>query len=131
MTLTSLVTGGAGFIGSHVVSHLLEAGHIVIIIDDLSGGVKENVNSKAKLYIGSITDATLVNQIFIDHKITYVYHLAAYAAEGLSHFIRRFNYENNLIGSINLINAAVNHDVKCFVFTSSIAVYGNNQLPMI
>ena len=54
----------------------------------------------------------------------YVYHLAAYAAEGLSHFIRRFNYTNNVIGSVNLINAAVNHDVKCFVFTSSIAVYG-------
>jgi UDP-glucose 4-epimerase len=60
----------------------------------------------------------------------YVYHLAAYAAEGLSHFIRRFNYTNNLIGSANLINEAVKHQVKCFVFTSSIAVYGANQLPM-
>lgn len=131
MANTSLVTGGAGFIGTHVVLHLIKAGHSVIILDDLSGGVKENVNPKAKLYIGSITDSTLVNQIFIDHQITYVYHLAAYAAEGLSHFIRRFNYENNLIGSINLINTAVNHAVKCFVFTSSIAVYGTNQLPMI
>jgi UDP-glucose 4-epimerase len=60
----------------------------------------------------------------------YVYHLAAYAAEGLSHFIRRYNYGTNLIGSINLINLSVLHDVKCFVFTSSIAVYGANQLPM-
>jgi len=60
-----------------------------------------------------------------------VFHLAAYAAEGLSHFIRKFNYRNNLLGSINLINAAINHGcVKCFVFTSSIAVYGKNQLPM-
>jgi UDP-glucose 4-epimerase len=59
-----------------------------------------------------------------------VYHLAAYAAEGLSHFIRRFNYENNLIGSINLINASVRHEVKCFVFTSSIAVYGALEPPM-
>ncbi|MCD6288740.1 MAG: NAD-dependent epimerase/dehydratase family protein, partial [Candidatus Hydrogenedentes bacterium] len=59
-----------------------------------------------------------------------VFHLAAYAAEGLSHFIKRFNYSNNLIGSVNLINASVNHDVKCFVFTSSIAVYGEAQLPM-
>jgi UDP-glucose 4-epimerase len=60
----------------------------------------------------------------------YVYHLAAYAAEGLSHFIRRYNYETNLVASINLINQAVKHDTKCFVFTSSIAVYGRNQLPM-
>jgi len=59
-----------------------------------------------------------------------VYHLAAYAAEGLSHFIRRFNYENNLIGSVNLINESVRHGVRCFVFTSSIAVYGTSQLPM-
>jgi UDP-glucose 4-epimerase len=57
--------------------------------------------------------------------------LAAYAAEGLSHFIKRFNYNNNLIGSVNLINAAVNTGVKCFVFTSSIAVYGSSpELPM-
>ena len=59
-----------------------------------------------------------------------MYHLAAYAAEGLSHFIRKFNYENNLVGSINLINESVKHKVKCFVFTSSIAVYGKGQLPM-
>jgi UDP-glucose 4-epimerase len=59
-----------------------------------------------------------------------VYHLAAYAAEGLSHFIKRFNYNNNVIGTVNLINAAVNHNAKCFVFTSSIAVYGAGQTPM-
>ena len=69
--------------------------------------------------------------LFEEHQFEYVFHLAAYAAEGLSHFIRRFNYQNNLIGSINLINASVNAGtVKCFVFTSSIAVYGANQLPM-
>jgi len=59
-----------------------------------------------------------------------VYHLAAYAAEGLSHLIKRFNYNNNLLGSVNLINASVNQNVKCFVFTSSIAVYGAGQAPM-
>lgn len=64
-------------------------------------------------------------------RFDYVYHLAAYAAEGLSHFIKRFNYNNNLIGSINLINASINTGVKCFVFTSSIAVYGTSpELPM-
>jgi UDP-glucose 4-epimerase len=60
-----------------------------------------------------------------------VYHLAAYAAGGLSHFIKSFNYRNNVVGSVNLINAAVNHDVDCFVFTSSIAVYGAGQVPMV
>ncbi|MGH6875768.1 MAG: NAD-dependent epimerase/dehydratase family protein, partial [Rhizomicrobium sp.] len=64
------------------------------------------------------------------YSFDYVYHLAAYAAEGLSHFIKRFNYNNNLIGSVNLINASVRHDVECFVFTSSIAVYGAGQTPM-
>jgi UDP-glucose 4-epimerase len=72
----------------------------------------------------------LVDKLFATHSFDYVYHLAAYAAEGLSHFIKGFNYQNNLIGSVNLINAAVNHGVKCFVFTSSIAVYGALQTPM-
>ena len=126
----ALVTGGAGFIGSHVASELIEMGLTVIVLDDLSGGFAENVPEQAIFLEGSINDANLVKQIFEDNKIDYVYHLAAYAAEGLSHFIRRFNYENNLIGSINLINQSVNNDVKCFVFTSSIAVYGANQLPM-
>ncbi len=128
--LTSLVTGGAGFIGSHVVDELLKMGHQVIVLDDFSGGSKSNVHPDAQFVLGSITDETLVYELFEAHQFDYVYHLAAYAAEGLSHFIRRFNYENNLLGSINLINASVNHKVKCFVFTSSIAVYGDAQPPM-
>ena len=128
--MISLVTGGAGFIGSHVVDELIELGHEVVVLDDLSGGFKDNVNEKAVFVEGSINDVKLINELFEKHKFDYVYHLAAYAAEGLSHFIKKFNYENNLIGSINLINASVNHNVKCFVFTSSIAVYGTNQLPM-
>ena len=131
MKITSLITGGAGFIGSHIVNYLLDNNHEVIVLDDLSGGFKENVNPKARLYIGSITDVELINKLFAKYKFDYVYHLAAYAAEGLSHFIRNFNYQNNLIGSINLINASVNYNVKCFVFTSSIAVYGSNALPHI
>ena len=79
---------------------------------------------------GGITDHQLLSKIFSDNQFDYVYHLAAYAAEGLSHFIKRFNYTNNLIGSVNLINESVKHKVKCFVFTSSIAVYGAGQLPM-
>ncbi|WP_074407367.1 NAD-dependent epimerase/dehydratase family protein [Aquimarina megaterium] len=131
MKITSLVTGGAGFIGSHVVNHLLKQNHQVIVLDDLSGGDKENINPAALFYEGSILDVTLIHTLFDEYKFTYVYHLAAYAAEGLSHFIRNFNYQNNLIGSVNLINASVAHEVKCFVFTSSIAVYGTNTLPLV
>jgi len=126
----SLVTGGAGFIGSHTVERLLELGHEVVVLDDLSGGFVDNVPAGAEFVRGSILDEKLIERLFERHRFTYVYHLAAYAAEGLSHFIKRFNYQNNLIGSVNLINAAVNYNVKCFVFTSSIAVYGAGQSPM-
>jgi UDP-glucose 4-epimerase len=125
-----LVTGVAGFMGSHLVDELISKGKDVIVLDDLSGGFKENVNPKASFIEGSITDHKLVDSIFRDNQIQFVFHLAAYAAEGLSHYIKRFNYNNNLIGSVNLINAAVNSNVECFVFTSSIAVYGVNELPM-
>lgn len=105
-------------------------GQQVVILDDLSGGFRDYVPEGAIFVEGSITDYALIDQLFEQYNFDYVYHLAAYAAEGLSHFIRRFNYTNNLIGSVNLINASVNHGVKCFVFTSSIAVYGAGQLPM-
>lgn len=126
----SLVTGGAGFMGSHVADHLLKMGHQVVVLDDLSGGFRENVPAGATFVEGSVVDHDLINRLFERHGFDYVYHLAAYAAEGLSHFIKRFNYNNNLIGSVNLVNAAINHQVKCFVFTSSIAVYGAGQSPM-
>jgi UDP-glucose 4-epimerase len=127
----SLVTGAAGFIGSHVCDALLARGHRVVGLDDLSGGSRDNVDPRVDFVEGSINDAVLVDALFERHRFDYVYHLAAYAAEGLSHFIRRFNYNNNLIGSVNLINAAINTGtVRCFVFTSSIAVYGRNQVPM-
>jgi UDP-glucose 4-epimerase len=126
-----LVTGGAGFIGSHVSEELFKRGHTVVVLDDLSGGFTDNLVDGTSFVHGSITDVDLVNNLFETEKFDYVYHLAAYAAEGLSHFIKRFNYTNNLIGSINLINAAINHQIKCFVFTSSIAVYGTSpELPM-
>ena len=127
----SLVTGGAGFIGSHVADELVAMGHQVIVLDDLSGGQKQNVPKETQFIRGSITDDSFVKKIFDENEIDYVYHLAAYAAEGLSHFIKRFNYQNNLLGSINLINESIKHHIKCFVFTSSIAVYGGQQPPML
>lgn len=125
-----LVTGGAGFIGSHVTAHCMKMGFNVVVLDDLSGGFEDHIPAGALFVKGSITDHELLSRLFEEHRFEYVYHLAAYAAEGLSHFIRRFNYNNNLVGSVNLINEAVKHKVKCFVFTSSIAVYGKGQLPM-
>jgi UDP-glucose 4-epimerase len=126
----SLVTGGAGFMGSHVAEHLLRNGHEVVVLDDLSGGFADNVPDGIKFVKGSILDHELIDRIFEQYSFNYVFHLAAYAAEGLSHFIKRFNYNNNLTGSVNLINACVNYGVTCLVFTSSIAVYGAGQAPM-
>jgi len=128
---TSLVTGGAGFIGSHLTDELISLGHRVIVLDNLSGGFIRNINKKAIFVRGSINNTKLLNKLFNKYHFDFIYHLAAYAAEGLSPFIRRFNYQNNLIGSINLINLSIKHKIKRFIFTSSIAVYGSNQVPMV
>ena len=125
-----LVTGAAGFIGSHVAEQLLKLGHDVVALDDLSGGYVDHVPSGAQFVQGSILDHDLLESLFEAHRFEVVFHLAAYAAEGLSHFIRRYNYSVNVIGSVNLINLAVRFNVRRFVFTSSIAVYGANQVPM-
>ena len=123
-----LVTGGAGFIGSHVADALLGRGHDVTVLDDLSGGFQDNVPPDARFIRGSVADHAVVDRVFAERRFDYVFHLAAYAAEGLSHFIKRFNYVNNVVGSVNLINAAVNTGVRGFVFTSSIAVYGRSPI---
>jgi len=126
-----LITGVAGFIGSHVAQHCLSLGFDVVGVDDLSGGSLRNLPPGVDFREGTVTDPDWVARLWDNDQYDYVYHLAAYAAEGLSHFIRRFNYETNLIGSINLINQSVLHQARCFVFTSSIAVYGQNQTPMV
>lgn len=126
-----LVTGGAGFIGSHVAEAFLERGYAVTVLDDLSGGFEENVPAGARFVRGSVVDSALVERLFAEERYEYVFHLAAYAAEGLSHFIREFNYTNNLVGSMAVVNACIRHGVKALGFTSSIAVYGANQVPML
>lgn len=131
MNKSVLVTGAAGFLGSHVCDSLLAGNYKVVALDDLSGGFRDNLDPRFEFVQGSVNDPILISNLFKQHQFEYVFHLAAYAAEGLSHFIRTFNYTNNLLGTINLINASVNTGtVKCFVFTSSIAVYGRNQVPM-
>lgn len=128
----ALVTGAAGFLGAHLTRELQSLGELQIVaLDDLSGGFRQNIPSGVEFVEGSICDPALLAHLFEKHKFQYVYHLAAYAAEGLSHFIRRFNYTNNLIGSVNLINEAVKCGTECFVFTSSIAVYGAIDPPMV
>lgn len=126
----ALVTGAAGFIGSHVADACLELGMDVVATDDLSGGYRENVPQAATWVQGDLRDAGFVASLWDGDSFDYVYHLGAYAAEGLSHFIRAYNYRTNLEASVNLINQAVIHGVQRLVFTSSIAVYGRGQLPM-
>jgi UDP-glucose 4-epimerase len=132
MTDAILVTGGAGFIGSHVVDALLAderfAGMRIVVVDDLSGGSLDNVPEtwRVTFYRGDIGRHEFIDTLFASFRFRYVFHFAAYAAEGLSPFVRRFNYQNNLIGSVNLINAAIRHGVERFVFTSSAAVYGHD-----
>jgi UDP-glucose 4-epimerase len=129
--MSVLVTGGAGFIGAHVARHLVDGGHEVLVLDDLSGGYEENVPAGATFVGGSAADPDLVDDLFRTHEFSHVFHLGAYAAEGLSHFIRRFNYTNNVLASVNVLNAAVRAEtVERFVFSSSIAVYGPAQTPM-
>src|SRR6185437_2671582 len=101
MKTNVLVTGGAGFIGSHVVRHCLGMGFNVVTMDDLSGGFEDHIPEGAHFVKGSVTDHEMITDLFNEYRFTYVYHMAAYAAEGLSHFIRQYNYETNLIGSIN------------------------------
>lgn len=128
----ALVTGAAGFIGSHVADHCLALGLRVVATDDLSGGFRENVPAAATWVQGDLRDRGFVAALWAEHgPFEYVYHLGAYAAEGLSHFIRAYNYTTNLVASMHLVNEAVKSKAcKCFVFTSSIAVYGPGQVPM-
>ena len=112
--MKALVTGGAGFIGAHVARHLLDAGHDVIVLDDLSGGYEENVPEGATFVAGSVADPELVDELFRTHDFSHVFHLAAYAAEGLSHFIRRFNYTNNVLGSISSTMGPASTSASCF-----------------
>ena len=123
-----LITGVAGLLGSRLADWIIEnkPGVHVIGIDDLSGGYLENINPKVELWQMNITEHPIEN-IFEFHKIDYVFHFAAYAAEGLSPFIRCYNYDNNLKATAKIVNQCIKHDVKRLVFTSTLAVYGHGD----
>lgn len=123
-----LITGVAGLIGSRLADWIIEnlPGHSVIGIDDLSGGYEENINPKVKFYKMDLKDSSL-KDVFSKENPDYVFHLAAYAAEGLSPFIRQYNYQNNLVATANVVNECIKHNIKRLVFTSTLAVYGHGE----
>jgi len=123
-----LITGVAGLLGSRLADYIIENNPNVEIIgvDDLSGGYYENINDKVLFYQLNLVNDN-IEAIFENHKFDYVYHFAAYAAEGLSPFIRTYNYQNNLVATSRIITQCIKHDVKRLVFTSTLAVYGHQD----
>jgi UDP-glucose 4-epimerase len=123
-----LITGVAGLLGSRLSDYIIENHTNVYIvgIDDMSGGYKENVNSKVELWEMNLVNGN-VEECFERHQFDYVYHFAAYAAEGLSPFIRTYNYQNNLVATSRIITQCIKHNVKRLVFTSTLAVYGHQD----
>lgn len=127
---TALVTGAAGLFGAHMSRHLLEEGFRVVGIDNLEGGYREFLPEDDDFYFlkCDLNDFKTIGSLFEKFQPEVVFHFAAYAAEGLSPFIRRFNYENNILGSASIINNCISYDAK-LVFTSSMGVYGNQVPP--
>lgn len=123
-----LITGVAGLLGSRLADWIIQnrPEYDIIGIDDLSGGYKENIHELVEFHLMDLKDPKLKN-IFDQHKPEYVFHFAAYAAEGLSPFIRTFNYQNNLVATANVVNECIRHDVKRLIFTSTMAVYGHGE----
>ena len=117
-----LVTGGAGYIGSHVVLELCDKGYEVVVLDDLSSGNKGAVDKRAKFINGSTLNNSDV-ELGLE-KVEAVIHLAAFKAAGESMLDPIKYSQNNILGSINLLNAIIKHKINSFVFSSTAAVYG-------
>ena len=125
-----LVTGGAGYIGSHTVAELLRLGHKVVVFDNLVYGHKEAV--RCPLVIGDLLHKNEINSVFEKEKFDGVIHFAAYAASGESMQEPAKYFENNLQGGLNLLEAMRKHDIDKIVFSSTAAVYGfSGKLPLV
>ena len=126
--MTVLITGVAGLLGSRLADWIIENKPEcrIIGVDDLSGGYIENVSSKIEFFNTNIIGNN-ISLIFEKYKPTYVFHFAAYAAEGLSPFIRTYNYDNNLKATAAIVNECIKHDIKRLVFSSTLAVYGHGE----
>ncbi len=125
---TILITGVAGLIGSRLADWILQnqPEYNIIGIDDLSGGYIENVDPRIEFHrMNLIQQDSDLSLLFEKTKPDYVFHFAAYAAEGLSPFIRQYNYDNNLKATAGIVNQCIKHTVKRLVFTSTLAVYGH------
>ncbi|MEO5911286.1 MAG: NAD-dependent epimerase/dehydratase family protein [Pelobium sp.] len=125
-----IITGVAGLLGSRMADWLLvnQPDYQLIGVDNLSGGYIDNVSEQVIFHNIDLASANL-KPLFEEYDIDYVYHFAAYAAEGLSPFIRKFNYTNNLLATANVVNECIRFNVKRLIFTSSMAVYGEGTPP--
>lgn len=122
-----LITGGAGFIGSHIVDELINNSYNVIVADNLSTGRMENINNSAIFYNIDIKDKTRLETLFINNKIKYIIHLAAQASVGYSMKYPICDANENIISSLNLIELAKKYNIKKLIVSSTAAVYGEPQ----
>ena len=120
-----LITGGAGYIGSHIVEQLVKTKSNIIILDNLITGYKRLINKKAKFIYGDIKNKTKINKIIKNYNIDYIIHLAAYLNIKEAENFKKKYYKNNVIGTLNLVNACKNSNVKNIIFSSSCSIYGN------
>lgn len=127
---TILITGVAGLLGSRLADWLVEnTNHNIVGVDDLSGGYIDNVHNQVQFHQFDLAENNRLEKLVKVTNPNVVYHLAAYAAEGLSPFMRSFNYKNNLMSTSKVINACINYKVERLVFTSTMAVYGHGNPP--
>ena len=129
--MTWLVTGGAGYIGAHVVRALGEAGMPTVVLDDLSSGHESFVPREVPFVRGTILDGSLVLQTLEDHAITGVIHVAGYKYAGVSVQRPLHTYEQNVTGTARLLAAMESHGVDRIVFSSSAAVYGTPSVELV